>query len=268
MVDVLPGSLEPDPADVARKLTSRTRAAIIVPLWGYPADTRTLEAVLAEAEVPIVEDAAQAHGTRVRSQYAGTLGLVGCFSTHDRKLLSTGEGGFVLTESADLYDRIEHYTRLGHLSGQTYGVNYKLAAPLAALGLRRLALLDDQLSARRDHARRILDALPEDGALTELAFGPHSSPNYYNLVLTTVTPNPIINRRLADAGLPPDSVRYGYRPLYHQPIFRTYATQCPNAEALAAAAIQLLVHPGLTEATVGWIAQCVGRIATNQPEPR
>jgi dTDP-4-amino-4,6-dideoxygalactose transaminase len=268
MVDVLPGSLELDPADVARKLTSRTRAAIIVPLWGYPADTLTLEAVLADAEVPIVEDAAQAHGTRVRNQYAGTLGVIGCFSTHDRKLLSTGEGGFILTDHPDLYERIEHYTRLGHLSGQTHGVNYKLAALLAAVGLRRLAVLDDQLRARRDRALRILDALPEDGALTELGFSPPSSPNYYNLVLTTATPNPIVSRRFADAGLPPDSMRYGYRPLYYHPIFRTYARQCPNAEALAAAAVQLPVHPGLTEATVGWIAQCVGRIAANQPEPR
>src|SRR5438105_4677583 len=75
MVDVLPGTLDLDPADVARKLSSRTRAAIIVPLWGYPADTRSVAAVLAEAEVPIIEDPAQAHGTRIRNRYAGTRGV-------------------------------------------------------------------------------------------------------------------------------------------------------------------------------------------------
>jgi dTDP-4-amino-4,6-dideoxygalactose transaminase len=251
---------------VTRKLTSRTRAAIIVPLWGYPADPRTVEAVLAEAEIPLIEDAAQAHGTRVRNRYAGTLGAVGCFSTHDRKLLSTGEGGFVLTDDADLYERIAHYTRLGHLSGHTHGVNYKLAAPLAAVGLRRLPLLDDQLRVRHDHARRILDALPEGGALTELTYGSQASPNYYNLVLTTPAANPMVIRQFADAGLPPDCLRYGYRPLYHQPIFRPYARLCPNAEALAAAAIQLPVHPGLTETAVRWIARCVCTIPTNQPE--
>jgi dTDP-4-amino-4,6-dideoxygalactose transaminase len=267
MVDVLPGSLELDPADVARKLSSRTRAAIVVPLWGYPADTRSVEAVLAEAEVPIIEDAAQAHGTRVRNRYAGTLGVVGCFSTHDRKLLSTGEGGFVLSDSPDLYERIEHYTRLGHLSGRTHGVNYKLAAPLAAIGLRRLVLLADQLKARRKHARRILEALPKGGALRELKYGFQALPNYYNLVLITSTADPDVTRRFADAGLPPDSLRYGYRPLYHQPIFHPHSRPCPNAEALAAAAVQLPVHPGLSESEVAWIARSVATIAKNHSQP-
>jgi dTDP-4-amino-4,6-dideoxygalactose transaminase len=64
----------------------------------------------------VIEDAAQAHGTRAGGRFVGTAGAIGCFSTHDRKLLSTGEGGFVLlTDRADLHERIEHYTRLGHL---------------------------------------------------------------------------------------------------------------------------------------------------------
>jgi hypothetical protein len=95
----------------------------------------------------------------------------------------------------------------------------------------------------------------------------HGSPNYYNLVLTTPAADPIVIRQFVDAGLPPDSLRYSHRPLYHQPIFRANARPCPNAEALAAAAIQLPVHPGLTETAVGWIARCVCTIATNQLEP-
>lgn len=84
--------------------------------------------------MPIVEDACQAHGTTVGGRYAGTAAAVGCFSTHDRKPLATGEGGFVLTNDPDLAERVDFYTHLGHLRGQVHGVNYKLAARWPRLG--------------------------------------------------------------------------------------------------------------------------------------
>jgi len=129
IVDVAEGTLGLDPEDVARKLTARTVAALSLPLWGYPAAVTPAIQVLAEAGIPVVEDAAQAHGTRIGGRYAGTLGNAGCFSTHDRKLLSTGEGGFILTSDDTLAEKAENYTRLGHLTGSQHGVNYKLAAP-------------------------------------------------------------------------------------------------------------------------------------------
>ncbi|MFG1913820.1 DegT/DnrJ/EryC1/StrS family aminotransferase [Micromonospora sp. NPDC048898] len=115
--DTLPNSLAPDPTDVDRKLSARTRAAITLPLWGYLNDERAITGLLADAGVPVIEDAAQAHGTRIANLHAGTLGQVGCFSTHDRKLPSTGEGGLILTNDHELADRIDHYTHLGHLRG-------------------------------------------------------------------------------------------------------------------------------------------------------
>jgi dTDP-4-amino-4,6-dideoxygalactose transaminase len=80
------------------KTGPRTKAAIALPLWGYPVDDRETAAILAQAGIPLIEDACQAHGTKIGGRYAGTLYRAGCFSTHDRKLLSTGEGGFVLTD--------------------------------------------------------------------------------------------------------------------------------------------------------------------------
>jgi perosamine synthetase len=266
IVDVLPGSLVLNPDDVRRALTPRTKAAITVPLWGYPTDNTEAQGVLADAGVPLIEDAAQAHGTRIGGRYAGSLGTIGCFSTHDRKLLSTGEGGFVLTDRADLYERIEHYTRLGHLRGKTHGVNYKLAGPLAAIGLRRLACLPGQLATRRTNARRILDRLPDQGRLAELAYSEGDEPNYYNLVLAVDGLGASIACRFADAGLAPDSIRYRYRALYQQPLFAPYARPCPNAEHLATATIQLPVHPGLSQATLEWIAGRVATIAQRESE--
>jgi perosamine synthetase len=262
IVDTAPGSLALDARDVSLKLSPKTKAALTLPLWGYPADDTAAAAVLAAAGVPVVEDACQAHGTRIRGRHAGTQHRAGCFSTHDRKLLSTGEGGFVLTDDEELAERIDYYTRLGHLTGHVHGVNYKLAGPLAAIGLRRLDGLADQLASRRAHAARLLAALPEHGALSELRYEDQEAPNYYTLVLVArVGSAESAAAWFAESGLPPDSIRFGYRPLYHQPIFTKYATTCPNAEATCAATLQLPVHPGMREAALEWAAACIRAIA-------
>ncbi len=116
---------------------------------GLPAAVNPARQILAQARIPIVEDAAQAHGTRIGGGCAGTLGIAGCFSTHDRKLLSTGEGGFILTSDDTLAEKTGTFARLGYLTGRQHGVNYKLAAPLAAIGLRRLSRLDAQIAPPR-----------------------------------------------------------------------------------------------------------------------
>src|ERR1022692_2176153 len=78
---------------------------------------------------------------------------------------------FVLTDDEDLAERIDYYTHLGHLKGEVHGVNYKLAGPLAAIGLRRLRGLQRQLQSRPANAAQILGALPEGGTLAELGYG-------------------------------------------------------------------------------------------------
>jgi perosamine synthetase len=76
-------------------------------------------------------------------------------------------------------------------------------------------------------------------------------PNYYILVLRCLDN---AAAKVIAAGLPPDSIRFGYQPLYHRQIFTRYATSCPNAEALCAATFQLPVHPRMTPAALGWVA--------------
>jgi perosamine synthetase len=259
IVDVSPASLALDPEDMTAKISDRTAAAISLPLWGYPADDRPAKQILDDAGIPLIEDACQAHGTRLpNGQYAGTFGVAGCFSTHERKLLATGEGGFILTNDEELGEKIDYYTHLGHLKGG-HGVNYKLAAPLAAIGAVRLRGLDTQLQARAAHAARLRAALTAGGPLTELPIVAGASPNYYAMVLTAAHRAGDIAAAFTDAGLPPDSVRFSYRPLYHQPLFAAYATACPHAEALTATALQLPVHPGLSDAALAWSVEQIRR---------
>lgn len=258
IVDVATGTLGLDPSDVTRKLTTRTVAAVSLPLWGYPAAVAPAGQILADAGVPVIEDAAQAHGTLIGGQPAGTLGTAGCFSTHDRKLLATGEGGFILTNDDTLAEKAETYTRLGHLTGRQHGVNYKLAAPLAAIGLRRLPGMDTQIAARTANARAILTALPATGPLRELPLSEGDTPNYYCLILRA---SPAIAPRIAAAltrqGISPDTIRWQYQGLHHRPMFTPWACPCPHADELIATTFQIPVHPGLDPAALRYITDVV-----------
>ncbi|MGQ0777763.1 MAG: DegT/DnrJ/EryC1/StrS family aminotransferase [Pseudonocardiales bacterium] len=149
-----PATFALDIADMAAKFTPYTKAVIAVPMWGYPADGPELAQVCRDWGVPLVEDAAQAHGTSLASRYAGTQGVIGTFSTHARKLICTGEGGFCLTGDPALADRLRQLRNFGQPPnggefGTGFGLNYKLPAVAAALGRVQLSRLTNRLTQRR-----------------------------------------------------------------------------------------------------------------------
>jgi dTDP-4-amino-4,6-dideoxygalactose transaminase len=105
LADVNPITYNIDPADVAGRITDRTKAVIAVHLFGLCADIDALRAVLPE-HIPIIEDAACAAGASYKGKTAGSLGIGASFSFHPRKLITTGEGGMVTCEDDDLAETI------------------------------------------------------------------------------------------------------------------------------------------------------------------
>lgn len=161
--DVDPATFNIDVADLARRLTPRTRAVIAVHLFGLPADIEAIRAVL-PASVVIVEDAACAAGAVYRGRPAGGLGAVAAFSFHPRKSITTGEGGMVTTDDAALAGRAEVLRNHGasvseevrHRGPKPYllpdfdvlGFNYRMTDLQAAVGLVQLGKLDRFIDER------------------------------------------------------------------------------------------------------------------------
>jgi perosamine synthetase len=157
LCDVDPTTFNIDPADVARRLTPRTRAVIAVHLFGLCADIDALRTVLPEG-MPMIEDAACAAGAEYRGVPAGGLGDVAAFSFHPRKSITTGEGGMVTTRDGDLAARMEMLRNHGasvseeqrHRGPRPYllpefnllGFNYRMTDLQGAVGLVQLGKLD------------------------------------------------------------------------------------------------------------------------------
>ena len=249
-VDTNPTDFGFDLEDLQRKITSRTKAALIVPVWGYPFSLRETLAVLNAAGIPLIEDIAQAHGTIIGGRKAGTWGTISCLSTHDRKLLATGEGGALLTNDKDLYLRAKQFSQLGYMDGQSYGVNYKLSTLQCALGLSRLPYLNMQIQQRRANAHFIAQALTNHLYMQELPIPERCEPNYYSLVLYLFAQREQVRRFiifLDEKGIPSDVTRYGYDVAYHRPLFRPFFQgMCPHAEALVRSITTIPVHPDIT----------------------
>ncbi len=163
--DIQPQSLNLDPDDVARKITSATKAIIPVHLFGQMANMTALSEVA--QDIPIIEDAAQAIGATHHGQRAGSLGKLGCFSFYPTKNLGAfGDGGLLTTNDKNLADELRilrdhgQHPRYHH---QAVGINSRLDTIQAAVLQVKLSQLDNWTSGRQQNAHRYSEAIARLG---------------------------------------------------------------------------------------------------------
>jgi perosamine synthetase len=162
LVDVDPATMNVRPEAVADAVTERTRAVIVVHLFGRPARWEEIEAALPEG-VELLEDAAGALGARRGERACGGLGRLGCLSFHPRKIVTTGEGGAVTTNDGELAEKIRTMRHHGWhgVEMPAPGPNYRLSDVLCALGIPQLRRLDAILEERERLAARYAERLPD-----------------------------------------------------------------------------------------------------------
>jgi perosamine synthetase len=160
LLETDPVSWNLDPADVARKLTPRTKAIIPVHVYGHSCDMDALSGALAGQRVSVIEDAAEAIGSEYKGRRCGSLGEMACFSFFANKLITTGEGGMVVTNDAELDGRLRYFKNLcfprkgpRRYLHEDIGFNYRMPNLLAAFGLGQLERVDTYLANRRQNAQ-------------------------------------------------------------------------------------------------------------------
>jgi len=152
-VDVLADSWCINPEDIDFHMTSKTKAIIPVHLYGYPAAMDEIMDIAHEYGLKVVEDAAPAVGASLNGKKVGTFGDTGCFSFQGAKMISTGEGGMVVTDDTELFDKIKHFANQGR-SGNGFeisdiGFKYKMSNLQAAWGLAQLERVDELIAKKR-----------------------------------------------------------------------------------------------------------------------
>lgn len=187
-----PERLGPCPDDMRRRITPRTKALVVVHLWGLPARMTELFAVAREHGLRIIEDASHAHGATWRGVPCGRLGDVSVFSLQGDKLAPAGEGGVLLTDDTALWERavtLGDITRIIELdsparrfAATSFGVKTRIAPMSAALGRSQLAKLTAQ-NARRNQNHVALSAALEALGFETFLGPPHVSRVYFEFLV-------------------------------------------------------------------------------------
>jgi perosamine synthetase len=264
-VDSEPTTWNMDPAAVAARIGPRTKGVLVVHLYGHPVDMDPILEVARRQGLFVVEDAAQAHGAEYKGRRVGSLADAACFSFYGSKLITTGEGGMVVTDRADLAERARVLRGQGQDPTRRYwfpvlGHNYRMTNIAAAIGLAQLERIDWHLGRHRENAAWYRDELRGIAALQLSPEAEWARSSFWmsSLVLAagcTAKRDDVLTA-LADRGI---ETRPFFPPMHTLPI---YAERCRNesfpvAERLAARGFNLPSAAGLSRDDVAFVASAL-----------
>jgi perosamine synthetase len=250
--------------DAAKKITSRTRVLMPVDQLGLPCDIDAFNALARRHGLRVLDDAACAFASENKGRRVGSLAEVAVFSLHARKVVTTAEGGMIVTNDGEFAERLRRLRHQGmSLSDftrhsmsptvfETYpeiGYNYRITDIQAGIGLAQLERLDDILACRRAVADRYQRGLAGQSAFVPPHVPAGLLPNWQSYQVA-LSPNIQLTRnalmeRLHAMGIP---TRRGVMASHLEPPYRDTGALLPNTENLAATTLQLPMHPALSPA--------------------
>lgn len=163
-VDAEPTTYNIDPTLIETKITKRTKAILPVHIYGHPAEMDKIMRIAQKHHLLVIEDAAEAHGATYQGKVVGGIGDIGCFSFYANKLITTGEGGMVVTDNDDLAEEAKKFKDLYHSPKKRFihekvGYNYRMTNLQAALGVGELKHIDEYIKQKIHMAHRYSEGL-------------------------------------------------------------------------------------------------------------
>lgn len=247
-----------DPDAVAKRITRKTKAIIPVHIYGYPADMDEINEVAAKHSIPVVEDAAESLGAEYKGKQTGTLSDAGCFSLFATKVVTSGEGGAVSTDSKRFADKLRLIRNHGMVHGydtRCLGFNYRLTETAAAIGSVQMDKLGGFLDARTRNARFLNERVAKISGVQFTQDSEDRTHVFYLYGLTLRRRRDEILRRLRGKGV--GASVYWETPIHRTPLYRKlgYAKlRLKNTDHCSRHVISLPVHPGVGRADIERVA--------------
>lgn len=259
--DIDPVTYNIDPEDIKRKITSRTKAIVAVHYTGQPCDMDAIHAIAKEHNLIVIEDAAHALGADYKGKRIGSMSDMTTFSFHPVKHITTAEGGMIMTNNKELYEKLILFrthgiTREKNLlskdEGPWYyeqielGFNYRITDVQCALGISQMRKLDTFVAKRREIAKRYDEAFEKNSNIVI----PHQKEgcnNSYHLYVIQVKNRDRrdVFEKLREAGI---GVNVHYIPVYTFPDYQRHGyetVKCHHAEELYKHIISIPMYPDL-----------------------
>lgn len=245
--DIEPKSACIDPLEIRKKISERTKAIIVVHPYGAVASMDEILSIAREKGIAVIEDCSHAHGAKYKGKKVGTLGDIGCFSLQASKLMTGIEGGMLITNNEEYYERacvLGHYERIPRLRSEKYrkyyqpekemapscfGFKYRIHPLAAAIAKVQLHHLDEWNRIRRENMAYITKVINDaKKEIDEFFDPPYEAPNTERVWLNYIcqyyyervgVPRDRLIEALKAEGLPASGGRAGYLPVYWNPIY-------------------------------------------------
>ncbi len=258
-----------DPRDVSRKITPETKAVIPIHYGGCPCKIDEISRIAREHGLLLIEDAAESFGASIGGRKAGTFGECAILSFCSNKIITTGEGGAAVTDSADIYEKLKLIRSHGRSDTANYfssteymdyvelGYNFRMSDITAALGIAQLKKVEKIIEMRRGNARQMSARLAR---VTEIEL-PRQPDNYFHLyqmytikVKEGEKKRDALSAYLAQKGI---LTKVFFSPVHLTQYYREklgYRCKLPVTERLSGQVLTLPMYPALTEDEIDFIA--------------
>lgn len=227
-----------DPQEIEKKITRRTRAIIIVHLYGHPADMDPILKIAHKYNLYVIEDAAEAHGAEYKGRKVGSIGGIGVFSFYGNKIITTGEGGMLVSNNKDIARKARLFKNHGMGHKKKYwhkviGYNYRMTNLQAALGLAQLRKIKRSITRKREVAASYSHALSNIKGITLPKEAPWAKSVFWMYCILVednfgITKNALMQRLKTSA----IETRPIFYPIHKMPPYRN-KRRFPVAEALS-----------------------------------
>jgi dTDP-4-amino-4,6-dideoxygalactose transaminase len=289
--DIDPDSYNSDPASIREKITPKTGAIMAIHLSGNPCDMDAIMSIAQEHDLIVIEDAAQAWGSRFRGKLVGTIGDYGCYSYNDFKHLSCGDGGMVGTNRDDIgahlakwgdkcYNRITNIRNPDELTH-----NYRMSEPLSAICTAQMGKHDDIIARRVRNGTLLNERLSDTPGVSIPKIHPEDTHSFYNYIFRLKLDQLTVTKAEFMAALQAEGVNANdggtTETVYSYTLFQTHnfyagtwpardlgfttmdytKVCCPVAEAYLKDRVHMPFNEAMTEAYIEKVALAINTVA-------
>jgi len=230
-----------DPDDLRKKITRRTKAIIPVHLYGHMAYMDEILEIAKKKNIKIIEDASQSLGSKLKGKHSGTFSHLGCFSLYAGKVITSGEGGAIVTDDKKLFEKLRQIRNHGLAKNNLttrLGLNLRLSEISAAIAKIQMKKLPYLISQRKKNAQILTDLLKNDD-VTLPQQRKNETTNWY-LYTIAVKNRDKIMKKLNSSGI---GARIYYSPPIHKTPYYKTKLHLPNTEWATSHVLSLPIHP-------------------------
>jgi perosamine synthetase len=257
-VDILAENYTMDPKDLRKKITKKTKAIIPVHLYGNFSYMDEISEIANKHNLEVIEDAAQSLGTTYRNKQTGTFSRLGCFSMYAAKVMTSGEGGAIVTEERQLFEKLRKIRNHGMFHGndsRILGLNLRLPEISAAIAKIQMKKLPKFLKRREKNAKILLDLLSDlDFILPVERRG--VKVNWYLFTLSTKNRNKLL-KHLNSRGI--GATSYYQTPVHRIPFYNK-KINLPITDWAASTVLSIPVHPLVSENDLHYISKTIHQV--------